>query len=138
MSPRATDQTPGRGRTLHIWWQRLGRDLVTMFAVGLAAYAIHEQNSETATRRDQLCSILEQREQTDVDALKRTYEYLAGLSVKQLGEPLNRAVLAQLPSTVRAAETPDAPLYCDDPGVGLPEPARPVGLPKPPTNLPKP
>lgn len=123
------------------WWGRYGRDLVTVLAISIAAYAVistvslvRELRSETAQRINETCRISETKQRSDVEALRRTYEYLGGLSGKQLAEPLNRAVLAGLPSTIREAETDDAPSYCDKPGVGLPEPD--PKLPVRPRNIP--
>lgn len=140
MTIRSTDG--GRAAAL---WGRWGRDLLTALAVAAATYSVFTtQNTvdkieaEGNDRRNQTCTILETQERADVEALRRTYEYLSGLSPKELGESLNRAVLAQLPRTVRDAETPNAPPYCDEPNVGLPEPRGGVKLPDPPKNLPRP
>jgi hypothetical protein len=122
---------------LSAWWGRWGSTLVNVFAVGMAAYAVlgvrshvDDLEREGRARVDSTCTIFERKQATDVDALARTYEYLAGLSGKQFTEPLNRAVLAQLPRTIREAQTDDAPLYCDKAGVGLPEPDPPGPCPK--------
>lgn len=134
---------PARFPRLALFWGRVGRDLTVAASVALAAYAVivtqgtvDDIASESADRRDQSCLIFERQEAEDIDALERTYSYLSGLSAAQLDEPLNRAVLAQLPRTVRDAQTPDAPAYCDEPDVGLPEPVRPPRFPRRPPNLP--
>lgn len=134
MSPRATDQKPGPGRTLHIWWQRLGRDVVTMFAVGLAAWSVFVVQGEGARRRDQTCRLFERQAATAVDRLTQTYAYLARLTPEQRREPINVAVIAQLRTTEQDAKTSAAPTYCDEAGVGLPEPNR--RIPKRPSSLP--
>jgi hypothetical protein len=115
-------------------WGRWGRDLVTFIAVALAVWSVWAGQSETKNRIDQLCTVQETKQKSDVDALAQTYRYLAGLSGDELSQSLNKAVLAGLPRVIREAETDDAPRYCDDPGVGLPEPD--PKLPKRPKNIP--
>jgi hypothetical protein len=152
---RATD-----GNRVLAIWGRFGRDLVTFVAVGLAAWAVHvaEGNSDKAAtasenalnavrqseheaneRRDQTCTIFETKQKSDVDALAQTYRYLGDLTKAEMGTALNRAILAQLPRTIREAQTDDAPDYCDQTNpdgsdIGLPEPD--PKLPTPPKNLP--
>lgn len=115
-------------------WGRWGRDIVVAVAVGLAAWSLLLERKGREDRLDQSCTIFEMHQKDDVDALSRTYRYLAGLSGGELAQPINRAILANLPRTVREAQLDDAPAYCDEPGRGLPEPDprvpdRPVGLP---------
>ena len=152
-------------------WGRWGRDVTTIVAVGLAAYAVFitqshvndidrqadrteklaAQNTATLAqlkveqkqRINETCRIQETKQKSDVEALAQTYAYLGSLDAQQLAEPLNKAVLAGLPRTIREAQQDDAPASCDKPGaaaesrgappVGLPEPDTP--LPKPPANL---
>lgn len=121
------------GNRLRAWWGRWGRDLTTVVAVGLACWAVvgtqsqvDDLKSETAQRIDETCRISESKQRNDSTALASTYAYLAGLSPKEFGQPLNRAILAGLPRTIREAATDDAPSYCDSPGVGLPEPDPPL------------
>lgn len=148
-----------RARFGHLW-ERWGRDLVTTVAVGLAAYAVigaagaasdardglHKLDRESAARIDQTCAISEAKQRSDSDALIRTYQYLGSLSARQFAQPINKAILANLPVTIRAAQIDDAPPFCDQPGVGLPEPDPPTPCPpkgtkpkrciSPPANLP--
>lgn len=88
---------------------------------------------EGRERRDEDCSIRESKQADDVRALRRLYRYLLGLSPEDLGTDLNKAVLAGVPRAERDARTDDAPDYCDEPGIGEPEPdlkvpRRPKGL----------
>lgn len=103
-------------------WGRWGRDFITFIAVALAVYSVYANSVETKERVDESCTISETKQKADVDALIATYRYLGELSGKELAQPLNKAVLAGLPTTVRNAQTDDAPSYCDEPDVGLPEP----------------
>ena len=117
------------------------------FIVGLAAIGktatIEDFQREGHERRDQTCLIFERDQLREVQQLRKTYEYLLGLTPAQRREPLNQAVLQQLPELEGQAREDDAPPYCDEPGVeaerrgeppiGLPEPdarppARPDGL----------
>jgi hypothetical protein len=91
-----------------------------------AQAAVRQSNRETAARVDQTCAISEAKQRSDSDALIRTYRYLSSLSGRQLAQPINRAILANLPVTIRAAQIDDAPAFCDKPGVGLPEPDPPL------------
>jgi hypothetical protein len=129
--------TPRRATDVGVagaWWGRWGRDLITFAAVGLSAWAFFKGETERRERTDQACTIFERKHKQDVDALISTYRYLGTLSGKELAEPLNRAVLAGLPRTIREANLDDAPPYCDKPGVGEPEPD--PKLPPRPGNLP--
>lgn len=121
-----------RARRVRIWWARWGRDLTTFIAVGLAAWAVvgtqnqvDDLKAETSQRIDETCRISEAKQKNDSEALASTYAYLAGLRPREFGQPLNRAILAGLPRTIREATTDDAPPFCDQPGIGLPEPDPP-------------
>ena len=147
---------------LAAFWGRYVGNLVTVAAVGLAAIAVvvaddateeAKRSSAQALRASKAthaavrrmkraqrarihatCLIQEGKQRSDISALRRTYEYLSGLEPSEFGTPLNRAVLANLPATIREAQTDDAPFYCDRKGVGEAEPdpdlpKRPPGIP---------
>ena len=95
--------------------------------------AIRQIERESKGRRDQSCRISESQHKADVDGLRRTYDYLKQLTPRQRRSPINRAILANLPVTEREARMDPAPPFCDEPGIGLPEPD-PV-LPKRPKSL---
>lgn len=128
---------------LWVWWDVWVRDFIVVIAIALSLWSTwisHQQidrvRAEGAERRDQTCLIFERQQKAAVDQVGQTYRYLAGLTPKQLGEPLNRAVIANLPQLVHDATTAEAPVYCDAKGVGLPEPD--PQLPHPPhLHLPK-
>jgi hypothetical protein len=68
-----------------------------------------------------------------VRALRKTYLYLEQLKPAERRTTLNRFILHKLPSVEREARTDQAPGFCDEPGIGLPEPdpripQRPKGL----------
>jgi hypothetical protein len=66
-------------------------------------------NAEGISRRDQNCIVFERMHQVDVIQVRSTYAYLADLSKAQLAEPINRAILAQLPNDREAdAQEPRA------------------------------
>jgi hypothetical protein len=122
---------------LWVWWDVWARDFIVVVAIALSlwsTYLSHQQvkqvKQESTERRDQTCVIFERQAQAAVDQVVATYKYIAGLKPHELAEPLNQAVLAQLPQTVANANNSEAPPYCDQPGVGLPEPN--PQLPNPP------
>lgn len=97
-----------------------------------------EAKIEQRDRVNDFCLIFETKQKSDVDSLAQTYRYLADLTPKQLATPLNRAILANLPRTIREATTDDAPDYCDEPGAAAEKKgARPVGLPEPDDKIPE-
>jgi len=93
------------------------------------AYAIYQNHAaidridrEGLGRRDQACTISERKQLADVQQLRRTYAYLLSLSPRERRSRLNMAVLQQLPSVEQEARFDDAPKFCDQPHLGLPEP----------------
>jgi hypothetical protein len=97
--------------------------------------AVRERRAaaEIVERRDQTCKLFERAANEAVIRVQRTYMYLDGLSPRERRQPLNRAILAQLPENERVARTQRAPAYCHKPGVGLDTPPLPV--PKRPASL---
>jgi hypothetical protein len=123
--PRRRSQDKG----WRYWVPWTYRHLVPALAVAVAAWALinvegdqERFQAEAKERRDQGCVIFERNQAEDILRLQRTYDYLAGLSSEQMREPINRAILAQLSSLEDDAELDDAPQYCDEPGIGQPEP----------------
>jgi hypothetical protein len=90
-------------------------------------------NAEALRARDANCLQFERDHLADVTQLRQTYFYLAQLRDDELGDAINRFVIARLPETERLARTDTSPDYCDAPGLGLPEPD-PV-LPKRPAGF---
>jgi hypothetical protein len=78
---------------------------------------------EGSERRDQSCRIAERKQRADVERLHRTYAYLLReLRAGRTDTPLNIEVLRGLGQAEAEAREDDAPPFCDEPGVGLPEP----------------
>lgn len=108
------------------WYARWGRDIVTMIAVGLAAFSVGKVVKEARERQDQLCTIAERKQLADVRQLHSTYDYLAKKVAQDIdpnaGVISLNDILASLPQVEEDAFFDDAPEFCDEPGVGLPEP----------------
>jgi hypothetical protein len=84
------------------------------------AAAIRAENRE---RRDQSCAISERKQATDIKKLRQTYAYLHRKRREgRLGEDLPREVIRALPRSEAEAHEDDAPPFCDEKGIGLPEP----------------
>jgi hypothetical protein len=130
----------GRVKRVERWISRHERRLlrwgfVLMFATSIAtayygwqAQVDRDHDFEhflavAAERRDQSCVADEREHKDNVDALKRTYLALDSPTTReQLGPGLVRLIVQMLPQAESAARTDQAPKYCDEPGVGLPEP----------------
>lgn len=80
--------------------------------------------AEATVRRDQNCIITERQQAREVRQLEGTYEYLLKQPRRELLHPgsLPREVFIRLPLTEEVAHEDDAPPYCDEPNIGLPEP----------------
>lgn len=119
---------------------RAYRDIWLLLITGLVVIALatddaHDRKAEReiTERRHQTCLLFERAANEAVTRVTRTYAYLGGLTAEQRREPLNRAVIAQLPETERIARTQRAPAFCFAKGVGLDTPPLPV--PKRPASL---
>ncbi len=101
--------------------------------------AVSKITAEGRDRRSQTCTTFESEHLQEVRQLRATYAYLLALTAQERRSTLNRFVIRQLPERERDARTDaDAfgvtvPAYCDEPGIGLPEPD-PV-TPKRPASL---
>lgn len=87
-----------------------------------ANHAIASFKKESLQRRDESCEITEREHKGDVESLRKTYAYIESLSEKETHQKLNQIIIANLPETEQNARTDVAPSYCDEPGIGLPEP----------------
>lgn len=107
-----------------------------MLAVGVAFFAVLKVVWEGAERKDETCKLFERQEAVAVHRLRQTYDFLEHPPESLKG--LVPAILAQLRTTEEDARATKAPHYCDESGVGLPEPEHPSPFPKRPPNLPSP
>ena len=132
------------------WWLRLygppiARDLWLIVVTILVLQSVHANGNtidrierEGIERRDQTCTLFETDHLQDAQRLARTYQYLDNLTPAQRREPLNQALVAQLPETEAEARSDSAPPYCDEPGAEAEKNgAEPVGLPEPDPILPE-
>lgn len=135
---------PGRFQTLRLWLAFGGwRDVWVFTLTALVLVSLYRLQVEAQQRRDQSCTIQEKKQLADVTQLKQTYKFLLDPASKKSG--LYKVVLISLPRAESEAREDDAPAFCDEPDVGLPEPdskipPRPasIKLPKPPPPPPPP
>jgi hypothetical protein len=106
------------------WFDRF----ITMFAVGVAFYAIVKVVNEGAARRDETCKLFERQHAADVKQVTATIDFLRNPPPQLAG--LVGIARAQLKDTYVKAVASTEPGYCNEPGVGLAEPG--PKLPPPP------
>lgn len=96
--------------------------------------------SESKERRNQTCRVFESAHKQEIDDLNGTYRYLAGAPPPERGTTLYTLILSNLKKLESEAKDDEdevgvvVPAYCDEPGIGLPEPdpvvpKRPAGIP---------
>lgn len=93
-----------------------------LFVLVVVVLGVLRLGSESDERADQTCQIFEGQHLADVRQLRDTYRYLLQLSPVEKRDGINRYVIGRLPETEKRARTDTAPEFCDDDGVGLPEP----------------
>lgn len=96
---------------------------------------ILDQNAQRRDSRNQICLGDEREHRRNVEGLRLTYRYVLELEPDQLNEPINRLIITQIPQAEQDAYIDQAPAFCDDPGIGEPEPdptvpARPRAIDK--------
>lgn len=79
-------------------------------------------NNDAAARRDESCRYFEQQEELAIRQVRRTYAFLDRLPVADRRSNLTHEIVRGLPDQYRQAQADKAPVYCDAPNVGLPEP----------------
>jgi hypothetical protein len=114
-------------------WGEVVRTLWLLAITLIGGFWIVRFEADVNDRRDQTCRLFERDHLADVERLRGTYKYLNGLAPVQFEDTLNQAILRQLPDLESEARVDSAPDYCDEDGVGLPEPdpvvpKRPAGL----------
>lgn len=104
----------------------VARDLSVQNRILLAEFRAEqlERERERVERIDQSCRSDEREHLVNVRNLKQTYNILSDPKARQLIDPglLELIVTISLPQTEEDARTDQAPEFCDNPGVGLPEP----------------
>jgi len=83
---------------------------------------ISSQVEVQTQRRDEQCRFFEQQESASFKRVIASYKYLDDLPRRERHTPLTRAIVRALPDTYKEASASRAPSYCDEPGIGLPEP----------------
>lgn len=108
--------------------------VLSSFAILLTSYLFARVGGEGRERRSAICRIMEGTHETAVADLNRTYAFLESLPREDYGTPLTVAVINGLPAKEAAVRgerlTSDGrtirgevvPLFCNDEGIGLPEP----------------
>jgi hypothetical protein len=91
-----------------------------MLAVGVAFFALLKVYVEGNHRRDEACTLFERMHAADVKKVTDTVRFIAHPPPRLAG--LVNLARAQLPVTFADAEASTEPGYCNEPGVGLPEP----------------
>jgi hypothetical protein len=109
------------------------RDIWLLLITGFVVWSLHASSQEGISRRDQNCLVFERMWKSDVKRLGSTYDYLRPLSRKQMAEPLNVAILRNLPRTEDDIKAERPPVYCKG-NVGLADSKLPK-VPKRPRNL---
>lgn len=85
---------------------------------------IKSTEAERKVRTNQNCEFAERTHLRDVEALRGTYQYLEAVEQQPSEKQsiLYKLVIKTVPRTIAEGETDIAPQYCDNPGLGLPEP----------------
>lgn len=128
-----TDERRARRLRRRDW----ARDFWLLAVTAILFWAAWAGEQEADTRQDQVCVVFERLHDTEVRRLRGTYEYLAALPSAELETVLSQTILRGLPETEKRVEDILPPAFCNQPGVGLPEPGlktpeRPPSLRVPP------
>jgi hypothetical protein len=103
----------------------IGYVFLVVYVTVIGGVAVEQQrdfNEEALRARSANCLQFERDHLRDVDQLRQTYAYLEQLRPGEFEQPINRFIVARLSETETAARTDTAPDYCDEPGLGRPEP----------------
>lgn len=114
--------------------------IVSLLTAAGTTYLWFNIVKESKERRNQTCRVFESAHKQEVDDLNGAYRYLAKAPPPEQGTTLYKLVLSNLKKLELQAKSDQdqegwiVPAYCDEPGVGLPEPdpkvpQRPAGLP---------
>lgn len=100
----------------------IGNSVAIAALAVLVGFAFWSITGEGAERRDETCRIDEKAHLADVKRLERTYAYLGRLPRSEWGSNFTREIVLGMPALEEEARLDRAPAFCDEPGVGLPEP----------------
>ena len=115
--------------------------IAALAALGSVAAGFYRLEREQTERRNQTCTLNEGDHLQDVTELRRTYkrlpqalEFYLETAPERLRPFLRNAIASDLVRLEKEARIDAAPQFCDEPGIGLPEPdpvipKRPKGLP---------
>lgn len=78
--------------------------------------------SESKDRRNQNCLVFEGSHKADVDNLKQTFKFLDRTRPDEWDNTIIKFVARNVPKQYEEAKIDAAPEYCDEEGIGLPEP----------------
>jgi hypothetical protein len=118
-------------RTIEAVFQKSGLIIcliIATFSVAIAAYAVWGIQNEADVRRSQTCESFESAYAEQIRRLENTYVFLTLPGIKERSPDLYALALRELTALETAARKdsdpfgPRVPDYCDDEGVGLPEP----------------
>jgi hypothetical protein len=104
--------------------------VLVMFGAGALAVtasrdardAVEQIRKEGRERRGQYCLPSERGHLEATQDLQRRYDYLLSLTPAEKRMTLNEFVLRDIPRVEAEARADQAPDFCDEPGLGLPEP----------------
>lgn len=114
--------------------------LYALVIIGCALF-IRALEQEADDRQDGQCQIFEGQHLDDVTVLGNTYAFLLTVEPEDRNDALYKFAIRQLPTTEARAYRDRAPQYCDEEGIGLPEPdpeipLRPKALKHLPSGIP--
>jgi hypothetical protein len=119
----------GRLKRFEQWIERhevklLRWGFIAMFVVSVSAGFLAWQATQANTERiDQSCTTDEREHADNVRQLEQTYNALSSPTIRaNLGPGLVTLIVSQMAELEKDARTDQAPPFCDEPGVGLPEP----------------
>lgn len=83
---------------------------------------ILKQDVQRRDSRDQICEGDEREHRRNVEGLRLTYQYVLELDPDERNEPINKLIISQIPAAEQDAYIDQAPDFCDEKGIGEPEP----------------
>lgn len=105
--------------------------VVARDAAATAKDTVTRLTSESTERRSQTCATFETQYVEEVRKVRDTYAYVAGLPQQDRTSFLNRTIVKAVPEIERNARSESdasgvkVPAFCNERGVGLPEPSPP-------------